>query len=151
MDIPTFRQATEGDVPALLAMMEAFYRSEGIDWQPAAVEGALGRLLNEDRLGTVPLMELAGRLAGYAVVTLGYDLEYHGHDAYLTELWVEPWARGRGMARRLLDEAERLMRAQGVRALHLGVRPENERAVALYGRAGYRPSPLTFLTKRLAR
>jgi ribosomal protein S18 acetylase RimI-like enzyme len=114
------------------------------------VEAALRRLLAEPALGSVILMEWQGRPAGYAIVTLGFDLEFHGSDAYLTDLWVEPWARGRGLARPLLDAAEAAARAAGARALHLTVRPDNAPALALYARAGIKTSHRRFLSKGLA-
>ncbi len=40
------------------------------------------------------------------------------------------------------------LRALGVRAVHLGVRPENP-AVRLYARAGFEASPRLFMTRRL--
>jgi ribosomal protein S18 acetylase RimI-like enzyme len=150
VDAPTLRTAGSLDVPGLLAMIAGLHAEESIPWKPAGVEAALRRLLAEPALGSVILMEWQGRPAGYAIVTLGFDLEFHGCDAYLTDLWVEPWARGWGHSRPLLDAAEAAARAAGARALHLTVRPENGPAVALYAGAGFDPAPRRFLTKVLA-
>jgi ribosomal protein S18 acetylase RimI-like enzyme len=91
----------------------------------------------------------AGVAIGYAIVTFGYDLEFGGRDAYLTELWIDPAERGRGAGSAVLALLDGELRAQGVRAVHLGVRPESP-AVRLYARAGFEASPRLFMTRRLA-
>jgi ribosomal protein S18 acetylase RimI-like enzyme len=113
------------------------------------VESALRRLLATPALGGVVLMERAGRTAGYALISLGFDLEYGGTDAYLVELWLEPWARGQRLSPLLLAEAERAARTLGAGALHLVVRPDNTPARALYRHAGFEVSPRLFLSKLL--
>ncbi len=146
---PTIRPAAAADVPALLPMIRGLHEDERIPWDAPAVEAALRRLLAEPALGVVRLVEVGGRAAGYAIATLGYDLEFQGHDAYLTELWLEPWARGQGLAPALLATIEGRIRAAGAQALHLQVRPGNAAARALYERAGFALSPRLFMTKRL--
>src|SRR5438128_1630421 len=106
------RRATEADLPELLPRMAAFNALEGIAITPAKLDAALRRLLAEPALGWVWLFE-PGPI-GYAVVTLGYDLEYGGHDAYLTEIWVDEPARGRGVARAALDGIAEALRGHVV-------------------------------------
>ncbi|HEX2659154.1 MAG TPA: hypothetical protein VHU40_12815, partial [Polyangia bacterium] len=87
------RRARPADVPALLRLMAAFNRAEGIPFRRAAVTAGLRRLLRDRRLGVVIVADArAETLAGYAVGTFGYDLEFAGPDAFLTELFVRPEA-----------------------------------------------------------
>ena len=79
----------------------------------------------------------------------GYDLEFAGRDAWLTELWVDDDARNTGAGGTALAMLEIELRPLGVRALHLQVRPENP-ALRLYERAGFSRSPRLILTRRLA-
>jgi ribosomal protein S18 acetylase RimI-like enzyme len=67
----------------------------------------------------------------------------------LTELWVAPRARGRGLGGRLLAEAERRARAGGAAAMHLMVRHRNVAARALYDRVGFVAPGRLLLTKPL--
>ncbi|WP_224369695.1 GNAT family N-acetyltransferase [Hyalangium versicolor] len=145
----TLRPATENDVDTLLELMNDFNRSESITWDPVNTVQALGRLLREPALGQVVILEEGAAVRGYAVLTYGYDLEFAGRDAYLTEFYLRPEARGRGLGKWLLARVEALARETGVEALHLMVRPENEPAVALYRSAGFEEPPRMFLTKRL--
>lgn len=147
------RPARLGDAKALLALMAPFNRSEGIAWRPARVSVALRRLLREPRLGVVLVAEerSSDTILGYVVATYSYDLEFAGPDAFVTELFVRPDARGRGTGRRLLEAVERRVRSRGAAALHLLVRPENRGARRLYERSGFARVPRLMLTKVLPR
>ena len=144
------RAAQTGDVPRLLPLMEDFNRLEGIPWRPRAMTAALRRLLAEPDLGFVLVGAEGERLVAYAVVTFNYDLEHAGRDAFLTELYVSPAARGHGLGRSLLAACERTGRVRDVLTLHLMVLPENTRALALYQGARYVRSPRVVLSKPLA-
>ncbi len=142
------RRATPGDFDAVLRRTRALNADEGIEIEDAALEPAIRRLLADPGLGGCWLIERGGEPIGHAVVTFGYDLEFGGRDAFLTELWVDPAERGRGAATAALALLDGELRALEVRALHLGVRPENP-AVRLYERAGFVASPRIFMTRRL--
>jgi len=145
---PTLRQATLDDLAAVLPRTSDLNAHESITLEPAALEAALARLLGDPALGGVWLVERAGAVIGYALVTFGYDLEFGGRDAYLTELWIDPEARGAGAGGEVLDLLAPVLRALGVGALHLQVRPENP-ARRLYERRGFVASPRVIMTRRL--
>jgi ribosomal protein S18 acetylase RimI-like enzyme len=137
------------DMPGLLDMMEDFNRIEEIAWSRAPGEEALTRLLGDDSLGVVGIFREGGGPIGYFVLTWGYDLEWNGRDAFLTELYLVSAARGQGRGRALLAMIESIAKEHGVNALHLMVRPENIPARKLYQSAGYESPPRVFLTKDL--
>jgi ribosomal protein S18 acetylase RimI-like enzyme len=56
----------------------------------------------------------------------------------LFQMWVAPEARGRGVAAALLDEAVAWARSIEARLVQLGVVCDNNAAVQLYTRAGFR-------------
>jgi ribosomal protein S18 acetylase RimI-like enzyme len=62
------------------------------------------------------------------------------------QMWVAPELRGHGIAKALLREAIAWARANGARAVQLGVETGNAAAVQLYARAGFAatgiPAPL---------
>lgn len=147
------RAARLVDLPELLAMMGAFNRADHVPWRPRRVLPALRRLLREPRLGRVLVVEspAGGDLCGYAVGTFGYDLEFAGFDAFVTEIFVRPQHRGAGDGRRLLDALTEAMRRGGAGAIHLAVRRANRVARRLYETAGFQPIPRLVLSKRLAK
>jgi ribosomal protein S18 acetylase RimI-like enzyme len=162
------RRATPADLPSILPRTRALNAHEGIDIAEDALEAALRVLLLDARLGGVWLIERlslpgpgsavltdpppADALAtpiGYAIVTFGYDLEFAGRDAWLTELWIDDDARSTGAGGTALTLLDAELRPLGVRALHLQVRAENP-ALRLYERAGFTRSPRLILTRRLS-
>lgn len=130
-------------------MMHGFNEAEGIPFTRDGFRAPLRKLLGGPQLGAVLLFEAAA-LLGYAVVTWGFDLEFGGRDAFLTELWIEPRFRGHGHGRAALAHVETFAREQGAGALHLGVRRENSAAVRLYETGGYQDWPRRFMTRLLA-
>jgi ribosomal protein S18 acetylase RimI-like enzyme len=145
----TIRAATVADLALVLPRTRALNDHEGIAVTEAALEGALRRLLGDPSLGGVWLVERDGAPIGYAIVTFGYDLEFAGRDAWLTEIWIDESARGNGAGSAALAALEPELRALGVRALHLQVRPDNP-AVRVYERAGFATVPRTIMTRRLS-
>jgi ribosomal protein S18 acetylase RimI-like enzyme len=143
------RGAGAEDLAAILEMMEDFNAEESIAFDRAVFQPRLERLVGDPGLGRVLVFEVDGNPSGYAIVTWGYDLEYGGRDAFLTELYVRPDRRGRGIGRLALAAAEEAARSGGAHALHLLVRHENAEALRLYGRAGYRTEPRAVMTKDL--
>jgi ribosomal protein S18 acetylase RimI-like enzyme len=144
------RLATESDVQGLLEMVRDFFAGESIPYDASRTEPALRRLLSNDDLGHVWLFESDRQTVGYAIVTFGFDLEFGGRDAFLTDLYLAPDWRNRGEGQRAMGMVEREAIAHGVRALHLLVDPRNGRAVRLYERAGFERSHRIAMTKRLA-
>lgn len=141
--------ASEAEVPLLLSMMEPFNTFEGTPWDVVAKERALRTLLRDRQLGVAALLEGEPGILGYFVLTWGYDLEWDGRDAFLTELFLVPTVRGQGHGGAALAAAEALAREHGARALHLMVRHDNIAAQRLYSNHGYTSPPRQFLTKQL--
>ncbi|HLK91391.1 MAG TPA: GNAT family N-acetyltransferase [Polyangia bacterium] len=148
----TVRPARPMDLVSLLPMMAAFNRGEGIRFRRARVTTALRRLLREPRLGIVLVAEGPRRrsLDGYAVATFGYDLEFDGTDAFLTELYVRPARRRLGVGARLLEAVAHALREAGARAITLLVWPENRPARRAYARAGFEEVRRIAMVRRLA-
>ena len=80
-------------------------------------------------------------------VMCGYD----GHRGWVNYLAVEPGRRRAGLGRRLMDEAERLLRAAGCPKLNLQVRSSNVEALGFYKALGYAVDDVVSLGRRLER
>lgn len=81
---------------------------------------------------------LDGTLAGSAqLVKPGPSKETSSFCASLEAHFVAPWARGHGLAKALLEAAEREARAQGFSILRLSVRQTQEAAISLYEECNY--------------
>ena len=143
------RIVREQDIAVLLTMMEPFNALEQIPWDARAKERALRTLLEDRSLCVVGLLVAPEGSVGYFVVTWGYDLEWDGRDAFLTELFLVPRVRGQGLGSQAMKHVEVVAREHGARALHLMVLPENLVARRLYASHGYVSPPRTFLSKQL--
>jgi GNAT superfamily N-acetyltransferase len=148
---PTVRGAQPRDIDVLAPLVQAFQAFEKIPYDDGAVRRSLARLLDQPQLGQVLLAEVAGRPIGYAIFTYGYDLEYGGMDAFLTDLFLIEEQRDRGVGSWLMAQVEAAAREHGVQALHLLVAPANHRAHHLYYKRGFKASPRLFLTKVMPR
>lgn len=144
----TLRAATLDDFDAVLPRSRALNAHEGIEVAIEPFSAALRRLLGDAALGVVWLVLRDGVPVGYAIATFGYDLEFAGRDAYVTELWIDPEQRGRGAGAAALDLIADDLRARSVAAVHLQVRPDNP-AFRLYERTGFVASPRRVMTRRL--
>jgi ribosomal protein S18 acetylase RimI-like enzyme len=81
---------------------------------------------------------LDGTLAGSVqLVKPGPSKETSSFCVSVEAHFVAPWARGHGLAKMLLEAAEREARAQGFSVLRLSVRKTQERAIHLYEDNGY--------------
>ncbi len=144
------RIARDGDVPAILALMGPYYAEDGYPFDRRVASRVLRALLSQPSRGRAWVASLGPRVAGYAVVTLGYSLEYRGRDGFVDEIVVEPGARGLGLGGKLLEAAEAYCRRLGVHALHLEVEKHRRAAIGLYAKAGFRGKGRILLTKPLA-
>jgi ribosomal protein S18 acetylase RimI-like enzyme len=114
----------------LRALREAPYafQSRYDDWAEAS------EARWRDRLALVPL-NLVARLDGEPVGMASALLEEEGK-AELISMWVDPAARGSGVAAALIGAVTEWAEAAG-RTTYLMVRSDNERAIAAYARAGF--------------
>jgi ribosomal protein S18 acetylase RimI-like enzyme len=142
------RIATEADIPELVPRSSALQRHENIDVSDAELERALREFLADPRLGVVFMIEEDSVVVGYTFLSYSYDLEFAGREAWLTEIFIDEAARGRGGGSHALSLLEPELRARGVRAYHLQVRSDNP-AKRLYERAGMTVVPRLIMSKRL--
>lgn len=74
-------------------------------------------------------------------VWLGLELDWNGRRrGELAAIYVAPRARGRGLGRLLMQEAEQVFRSWGCRSVHLMVTAANAGAVRLYREMGFQVS-----------
>jgi ribosomal protein S18 acetylase RimI-like enzyme len=139
----TFRFADEGDVPAVVGLVESAYRGEAslagwtseahlLDGQRTDAE-AISALLGAP--GSVLLLaEAGGELVGCC------QLERRpGGEAYFGMFSVRPGRQGQGWGGSILAEAERVARDQwGAATMAMSVLAQRPDLIAWYERRGYR-------------
>lgn len=150
MDID-LRAAEGGDLDLVLGMIQGLYASDHIPLEEPRARRALAELLADPSLGKAWLVVAGGEVIGYAVVTLGYSLEFGGRYALLDELFIHETHRGRGAGRQVLRRLEEAGRALGLQAVRLEVERTNRGARELYRRAGFETHDRDLMTLWLDR
>jgi GNAT superfamily N-acetyltransferase len=145
-----FKPATSDDVETLIVMMRDLYAHDGLaPLDEAGAHRALLGVIGDDTFGRVFLILLATEVAGYAVLTFGYSLEFHGRDAFVDEIYLRAEYRGLGIGKRTLQFLTEVCAAEGVNALHLEVERENISAQTVYRKFGFEDQDRYLMTKWL--
>ncbi len=119
----------------------AIIESGGFGWVQQQDRAVLARhfrgvLLVPDR--TLFLARLDGTVVGSAqLVRPPRNNEAQAFAAQLTHAYIAPYARGHGLARRLVGRVEEHAAALGIRVLNLDVRETQTRAIQLFEVLGY--------------
>jgi ribosomal protein S18 acetylase RimI-like enzyme len=146
-----FKAATSDDVETLIVMMRDLYAHDGLaPLDETAARRALSGVIGDDTLGRVFLILLANEAVGYAVLTFGYSLEFHGRDAFVDEIYLRAEYRGLGIGKRALQFLTEVCVAEGVNALHLEVERENTSAQTVYRKFGFKDHDRYLMTKWIA-
>ena len=74
---------------------------------------------------------------------------YEGHRGWINYLAVSPDAQRRGIASRLMEEAEKLLRAAGCPKINLQIRSTNLQVIEFYQSLGFKIDEVASMGKRL--
>src|SRR6266700_6791018 len=134
----TLRPAAARDAMAIGAVFDAAVRAGwaylgDLAAEPMFTPQDWDRLVADHLPPNVLLVAVdeTGGVVGYTAV--------HPGDGEMFLLFVHPDYAGRGIGRTLLAAAHDALRAGGCRGTFLFVHEQNQRAIALYEAAGYRP------------
>jgi GNAT superfamily N-acetyltransferase len=147
------RDAEPGDIPALarlLASLEAAGWAQGKDG--AEVEEVVAtRLLGKTAGTSLRVAEAEGKLAGYASAHWLPNLILGGTEGYISELFVAPDSRGKGIGGALLNDLEAQARVRGcIRLSLLNLRERESYRRGFYAKRGWTERPgAANLIKRL--
>ena len=132
------REAALPDETELLRMMRALAGQEPgrIRFDEPAARHAFPKFSSLAAFGRVWILSEANKPVGYIVLTLGFSFEFHGHDAFIDELYVDAAYRRRGFGRQAISFLEEQAREMGVNAIHLEVDRGNDPGLELYRCAG---------------
>jgi ribosomal protein S18 acetylase RimI-like enzyme len=144
-----FREVGLQDEAALMPMMRSLAEQEPgkIVFNEAVARTTFRRFLALPQFGRIWLLFDGPDLAGYIILTIGFSFEFHGHDAFIDELYIAPAYRRRGYGRQAVAFVEQKAREMGVNAIHLEVDDGNDPALELYRRAGYEDHDRFLMTK----
>lgn len=146
----TIRPLVRDDFDTVLDMMITFYASDALLVHPE--ENILRKTLTDAISGSPYLagfgFEAEEGLAGYGMVATSYSTEAGGLCAWIEDIYILPEHRGKGYGSSFLDYVWQRYRDRVVR-IRLEAEPENERAMAVYRKAGFETLGYTQLVREL--
>jgi GNAT superfamily N-acetyltransferase len=130
--------ARESDVPQLTELLGLLF-SEEADFTPDSEKQRRGleMILADPTLGRIYVARDGGRVVAMASLLYTVSTAEGGRAALFEDLFVRPEHRGRGMGKALLAHVIEQARADGILRLTLLTDGDNERAQALYRKAGF--------------
>jgi GNAT superfamily N-acetyltransferase len=132
-------KAGEADIPELLPLMRAYCDFYGTDPPDTGIE-AMARALVGGEGVVFAARSRSEPIAGFATSAIKWSMLRGGRVALLDDLFVDPAARGAGLADRLIDACADWGRAHDAVALEWQTALDNERAKAVYERVGAKAS-----------
>jgi ribosomal protein S18 acetylase RimI-like enzyme len=137
METIAVRKVSAVEAADLARLNRAF---NGVD-EP--VEALAARLRVAEGVEAAYLAYVGETAVGFACLRLIPSVCDPDPQAELTELYVEPEFRRRGIAAQLVRHVEDLARAAGAQWMTIRVSPKNQAAQSLYRALGYVPDDLT--------
>jgi len=137
-----WRPPTPSEDDRVVELYLALYREDPgtVAPEPSRARRTLALLRADPARGRCLVLDLGGRIEGYALLIPYWSNELGGVICAIDELYVAPAARGRGRATELLGLVARgALGGEVPVALELEVSRSNSRGRALYLRAGFRP------------
>jgi GNAT superfamily N-acetyltransferase len=130
------RSARADEVDELLPLMRAycdFYESSPTD---EGLLTMLRTLIDEPSQGAVFIARDGDRAVGVATLDWKWSSLKGARMGYLEDLFVDPGARGKGIADALIEICAERCRELGMPAMQWATAPDNHRAQKVYDRTG---------------
>jgi GNAT superfamily N-acetyltransferase len=148
-----WRLSQPTDDEAILAMCLELYREDPgpKPVPPEHIQRTLSMFRGEPNRGAAYILELAGKLAGYAFLASFWSNELGGEICTVDEFFVQKEFRGRGHGKNLLERLiarDRSLWPRNAVALDLEVTPDNHRARGFYMGLGFKPAKNTHMRMR---
>jgi len=99
------------------------------------------------KLQVNPEWFLVGEEDGQIVATC--MVGYEGHRGWINYLAVSPHRQKRGIARKMMHEAEKILRQAGCPKINLQIRSTNTQVIEFYRSLGFKVDEVTSMGKRL--
>ena len=146
----TFKFADNSDTELLIQFIQEFYKYDGHPFDEASIRAALAKILEDNSLGRVWLIQQDSQAIGYIILTFGYSLEYRGRDAFIDEFYISESDRGQGVGVKTIQFIESVCPSLEIQALHLEVERENTIAQSFYRKVGFADQNRYLMTKWIA-
>jgi RimJ/RimL family protein N-acetyltransferase len=150
------RPGTALDVPAVLPMVRAIIDlhqsndSQRFQTRPDVIDMYarwLPERASDPRSVFLVAEEDGGKLAGFTICTIEPEVPifWVPECGWIHDLWVEPWARGQGVAGAIVRGVIARFEELGVKQMRLHTGSFNDAARAVFAKEGFRPCVVEML------
>ena len=130
--------AGEDSVALCLALMEKHHSEQGLPYDDDHRLAVASPLLAGNPLGAIWLIGPARAPLGYVLVTFAWSIEAGGMVGWISEIYMRPSVRKRGIGTETLHAVAVALRAGGVKALHADVGTPDNPLIHFWNRVGFR-------------
>ena len=138
-----FETAREADLPQLVELLGLLFEQES-EFRPDAAKqaAALKQILSDPGRGRIYVARDGRQVVAMASLLFTVSTAEGGKAAWFEDLVVRPEYRRQGTGQKMLAHVVAQARVEGVLRITLLTDMQNERAQALYRRAGFVGSPM---------
>ena len=127
------------DLTRVTALMARYHSEAELEHDDAHRALVTSPLLDGSPLGAIWLIGPARAPLGYVMVTFGWSVPHGGMVGWLSEIFIRPSVRGRGIGTETLNAVSVSLRGAGLRAMRV-ILPDGDRdATRFCTRAGFAP------------
>jgi ribosomal protein S18 acetylase RimI-like enzyme len=145
------KETSSEQVDTLVDFVGRYYAFDGIPFHAFDVRQSLLQLVSDPRLGKAWILQVNGISAGYVILTIGFDHEVGGRIGTITDFYLDPAFRRRGIGTETLVRLEKEAVKLGLEALELQVLNDNEHAKGLYRKMGFQAADRIPMCKRITK
>lgn len=136
------RKLCKEDRELYLHMAYEFYHTDAVDRSlpEPHYETTFEELMRSEVYVSAYVLDYESQPVGYALLSRSFSQEASGSVIWVEELYIEPSYRGHGLGREFFD----FLRSGGAgqyKRLRLEVEPDNQRAISLYNKLGFKSLP----------
>ncbi|MBD1808937.1 GNAT family N-acetyltransferase [Microcoleus sp. FACHB-SPT15] len=146
----SFKRAEMSDIEILMEFIREFCEVDQHPFDDSSIRVALEKIVRDDSLGRVWLVQHNSQAIGYIVLTFGYSLEYRGREAVIDEIYIRESYQGQGIGKRAIEFVEEVSPSLEIKVLHLEVERENTAAQNFYRKVGFEAQDSYLMTKWIA-
>jgi diamine N-acetyltransferase len=134
---PEMRAARPDELEQALIFVREYYVYDHIEADLKKIRLGLQGLLSNPALGQFWFVQDHDQAVGHVVLTYGFDLEFGGRTATVTEIFLRESHRGRGFGHAIFEFLDDHCANQNVLVLELQAEYENIRAQDFYRQLGF--------------
>src|SRR5919108_6683023 len=92
-----FVRTGTSDLERVLTFVKSYYQLDRLPFRAPEIKWGLEALLRDPSRGRVWIIRISHEDVGYVILTFGYDLEFGGRQATITDLYIASRYRRRGL------------------------------------------------------